>query len=315
MPTFRYLITAFILFSLSMPVAQAQAPDAQAQAPDAQAQAPNAQAQAPNAQAQAPNAQAQAPNAQAQAPNAQAQAPVPSVDLTLLKQALAPLASAGLLQSHSTLQMSGSKQGISFTFHEQVSAVAKRPGKFRAEITQYAANDSPQSRLLVVSDGLKVWTYRPDVRQYSIKSAKAFHEANDDMTATGLAMGGFFLGEGHDLAQGLQGITKQTNAQALKTLSDLGITVSERTEGIDGEDDYVYRLTLGKQGTAYRFAISPETLTLRGMELTGRQNGVTMTLHETITALSKPTTIAKTAFHFTPPAGASRVATLSANPF
>lgn len=248
-------------------------------------------------------------------PIAQANSPAPIVDLTLLKQALAPLASGGLLQSRSMLQMSGSKQGISFIFHEQVSAVAKRPGKFRTDITQYAADNSPQSRLIVISDGLKVWTYRPETRQYSLKSAKSFHAENDDMTATGLAMGGFFLGEGHDLAHGLQGITKATNAQALKTLSGLGIAISERTEGVDGEDDYVYSLVLGRQGTAYRFMINPKTGILRRVELTGRQNGVTMTFEETITSLRNPATIAKSTFHFAPPAGASQIAMLSVDPF
>lgn len=244
-----------------------------------------------------------------------AQAQAPASSLTLLKQALAPLASTGPLQSTSTLQMSGSKQGISFTFREQVSVVAKQPGKFRAEVTQYAADSSQQSRLLVVSDGVKVWTYRPDTHQYSVNSAKAFHAANEDMTALGLAMGGFFLGEGHDLAVGLQAVTKETNDQMLKDLAGLGIIVTERPEGVDGEDDYVYRMSLAKQGIAYRFVINPQTRMLRRMELAGTQNGVTMTFRETLATLSKPGVIAKTAFHFTPPPGAVKIAALSIDPF
>ena len=248
-----------------------------------------------------------------------AQAPAllgtPPTDLTLLRQSLALLASTGPLQSTSTMQMSGSKQGISFTFREQVSIIAKQPGKFRAEITQYAADNSPQAHLLVVSDGLKVWTYRPGTNQYSVRSSKSFHDANDDMTALGLAMGGFFLGEGHDLAVGLQNITKDTTPLTLKELAKNGVVATQRTEGVDGEDDYVYRLALVNQGITYRFVINPHTAVLRQIELSGKQNGVTMAFRETIATLGKPGSIAKTAFRFVPPAGAVKIAAISVDPF
>ena len=249
----------------------------------------------------------------------QAQAPAllgtPPTDLTLLKQSLALLASTGPLQSTSTMQMSGSKQGISFTFREQVSIIAKQPGKFRAEITQYSADNSPQMHLLVISDGQKVSTYRSGTNQYSVRSSKSFHDANDDMTALGLAMGGFFLGEGHDLAVGLQNITKDTTPLALKELAKNGVVVTQRTEGVDGEDDYVYRLALINQGITYRFVINPRTARLRQIELSGKQNGVTMAFRETIATLSKPSSIAKTAFRFVPPAGAVKIAAISVDPF
>ena len=248
-----------------------------------------------------------------------AQAPTllgtPPTDLTLLRQSLALLASTGPLQSTSTMQMSGSKQGISFTFREQVSIIAKQPGKFRAEITQYAADNSPQAHLLVVSDGVKVWTYRPGTNQYSVRSSKSFHDANDDMTALGLAMGGFFLGEGHDLAVGLQNITKDTTPLTLKELAKNGVVATQRTEGVDGEDDYVYRLALVNQGITYRFVINPHTAVLRQIELSGKQNGVTMAFRETIATLGKPGSIAKTAFRFVPPAGAVKIAAISVDPF
>ena len=249
---------------------------------------------------------------QAQAPALLGTSPA---DLTLLKQSLALLASPGPLQSTSTMQMSGSKQGISFTFREQVSIIAKQPGKFRAEITQYSADNSPQMHLLVISDGQNVSTYRPGTNQYSVRSSKSFHDANDDMTALGLAIGGFFLGEGHDLAVGLQNITKDTTPLTLKELAKNGVVATQRTEGVDGEDDYVYRLALVNQGITYRFVINPHTAVLRQIELSGKQNGVTMAFRETIATLGKPGSIAKTAFQFVPPAGAAKIAALSVDPF
>ena len=110
-------------------------------------------------------------------------------------------------------------------------------------------------------------------------------------------------------------ITKETTALALKELTKNGVVVTERTEGINGEDDYVYHLALINQGITYRFVVNPQTSVLRQVELSGKQNGVTMAFRETITTLGKPASISKTAFRFAPPAGASRVATLSVDPF
>ena len=153
--------------------------------------------------AQTPTPPSPAPTAPvAPAPPA---SPTPALDLLPLKKALRPLAGEGLVQSHSNFQMTGSKQGLSFTFREEAHIIAKRPGRFRATLTQFSADNTPQQRLLVVCNGVKVWTYRPGTRQYSVTSFKAFEAANNDVTALGLAVGGFFLGRWAPTGAGLSG--------------------------------------------------------------------------------------------------------------
>lgn len=247
--------------------------------------------------------------------DAQTAPPAPPLDLTLLKRALLPLASNTVLQSRSTVQMTGSKQGITFTFREGTHILAKRPGKFRADLIQYAADGSEQRRLLVISDGVKVWTYRPDTHQYSITTTKAFHAANDDMTALGLAQGGFFLGEGHEMAQGLAEVTHENSPQVLTMLAGLGMKITGHSETTDNQSAFLYRLALNKQGIAYRFLIDPATAKLRRIELAGRQNAVNVSFTETITEMEAPATIEKSAFRFVPPPGAAKVSTLSVDPF
>ena len=249
----------------------------------------------------------------AQAP-APPPAPASTPDLTLLKQALAPLAGEGLLQSLSSLQMTGSKQGVSFTFHETARVVAKRPGKFRAYVTQYTAGGSPERRLVIVSDGRKVWTYRPGTRQYSVAPAKAFHAGNNDLTALGLIQGGFFLGEGHEMAQGFAAITQENGPQVLAMLNGLGIRLTSRQE-TSGEGDTVYRMVLTRQGIAYRFFIDPATARLRRVELSGHQNGVVILFRETAQEMETPLVVAKTTFAFTPPPGTVRVSSVPVDPF
>ena len=251
---------------------------------------------------------------EAQAPPA-SPAPPAALDLLLLKQALAPVAAGGALQSRSTIQMTGSKQGVSFTFREQASIIAKRPGKFRAVVTQLSTAGTPQRRLVVVSDGIKVWTVRPGTGQYTVMSAKNFHAANSDMTALGLAQGGFFLGDGHEMAQGLQTITKESSPQALAMLAGMGIHLTGRTESVEGKDEFVYRMVLSRQGLSYQFFIDPATAALRRIQLKGRQNGVSLEFWETVNEMNAPSTVAKTTFQFWPAPGTVKVAALSVDPF
>jgi len=242
-------------------------------------------------------------------------APTPALDLMPLKKALRPLSGGGLLQSRSNFQMTGSKQGLSFTFREEARIIAKRPGRFRATLTQFSADNTPQQRLLVVSNGVTVWTYRPGTRQYSVTSFKAFEAANNDVTALGLAVGGFFLGDGHQLAQGFQSLTKDNSADVLTALAGMGVTLSSKVQAGNNEDDLTYRMTLTQQGLTYQFLVNSADGALRQIDLAGAQKGVQIAFKEQVAHLVPLTTVAKDTFTFMPPPGAVQVTTLSVDPF
>ena len=239
----------------------------------------------------------------------------PALDLLPLKKALRPLSGGGLLQSRSDFQMTGSKQGLSFTFRERASIVAKRPGHFRAELTQFSADNTPQQRLVVISNGATVWTYRPGTRQYSVTSFKAFEAANNDVTALGLTIGGFFLGDGHQLTQGFQSLTQSNSADVLTALDATGVTLSVKLQSGNNEDDLAYRMTLTRQGLTYRFLVDAAGDALRQVELVGTQKGVQIAFKEQITRLVPLASVPKDTFTFTPPPGAVKVTTVSVDPF
>jgi len=249
------------------------------------------------------------------APSPPAPSAPPALDLLPLKKALRPLSGGGLIQSRSDFQMTGSKQGLSFTFREQARIVAKRPGHFRAELTQFSADNAPQQRLVVISNGATVWTYRPGTHQYSVTSFKAFEAANNDVTALGLAIGGFFLGDGHQLAQGFQGLTRANSADVLTALDATGVSLSAKVQSGNNEDDLAYRMTLTRQGLTYRFLVDSAGGALRQVELAGTQKGVQIAFKEQITQLVPLVTVPKDTFTFTPPPGAAKVATVSVDPF
>jgi outer membrane lipoprotein-sorting protein len=242
-------------------------------------------------------------------------APAQSPDLLPLKKALFPLSGEGLLQSDSNLQMSGSKQGLSFTFREEVKVIAKRPNRFRAELTQFSAAGVPQQKLLVVSDGSRVWTYRPGTRRYSVRSFAAFEAADDDITALGLTVGGFFIGDAHVLAQALRMITRDNSAEFLAGLKQTGATISSRAESADGHDSLVYRMTLGQQGLAYRFTVDPATNRLTQADLSGAQKGTQFGFKETLVRLQVPATTPLSTFRFTPSPGAVKASDVPVDPF
>ena len=211
--------------------------------------------------------------------------------------------------------MTGSKQGLSFTFRERANVIAKRPGHFRAELTQFSADNTPQQRLVVVSNGATVWTYRPGTRQYSVTTFKAFEAANNDVTALGLAIGGFFLGDGHQLTQGFQGLTRSNSADVLTALDATGVTLSAKMQAGNNEDDLAYRMALTRQGLTYRFLVDAAGGALRQIELVGTQKGVQIAFKEQITRLVPLASVPKNTFTFTPPPGTAKVATVSVDPF
>ena len=238
-----------------------------------------------------------------------------ALDLLPLRKALVPLAGNGALQSFSDFQMTGSKAGISFTFREQAHIIAKRPGRFHADLTQMAADGTPQVRLTVISNGIQVWTYRPGTRQYSVTTYKAFQAANNDVTALGLAIGGFFLGEGHQLTTGFQGLTASNTADVLTALKGMDITLSSKAQSANGEDDLIYQMALLQQGLTYQFAVDSQTDTLRRVELAGTQKSVQIAFKENIKQIAPTADVSKATFQFMPPAGAVKVKTLSVDPF
>lgn len=238
-----------------------------------------------------------------------------SPDLLPLKKALFPLSGEGLLRSDSSVQMTGSKQGLSFTFREEVKVIAKRPNRFRAELTQFSVAGVPQQKLLVVCDGSRVWTYRPGTRRYSVRSFAAFEAADDDITALGLTVGGFFIGDDHALAQTIQIVTPANSGDFLAGLSSSGLTISSRAASADGRDALVYRMSLGRQGLAYLFTVDPATGQLTQDELSGTQRGVQFGYKETLTRLQVPGAVSPTTFRFFPPPGAVKTANVPVDPF
>jgi outer membrane lipoprotein-sorting protein len=248
-------------------------------------------------------------------PSSALPAPTAPLDLLPLKKALAPLAGEAAVRSQSTFRMTGSHQGVSFTFRETAVVTAKRPGRFHAELSQLSADGTLPKRLVVISNGVKVWTFRPETHQYSLTTYREFEDASNDITALGLTVGGFYLGEGHPMAQAFHSITAGNSASIQAALSSMDITLARRTASVTGHDDYIYRMALPKQGLTYRFYVDSATNLLQRVELVGTQNGVQIAFREDIIQMTALPSPARSTFQFIPPAGAIKSPQVSVDPF
>lgn len=242
-------------------------------------------------------------------------APVPPVDLLPLKKALTLLDSAGPLQSRSSISMSGAKPGVTVTFREDLQITARRPGRFRAALTQYDAAGGAPKKLLVVSNGAMVWTYQPGSNRYSVTTLAAFEKSDSNVPALGLVIGGFYLGEGRSLVQGMHSITPTNSAEVIAALKDMDVTITRQTKSVGGSDDYVYSLTLTKLAQAYKFYVNTQTSALTRLELTGRQGGIEFSYRENIAQIKPSSPQPPAAFAFAPPPGVVKAATVPITPF
>lgn len=237
------------------------------------------------------------------------------VDLLPLKKALAPLDGGGILRSHSTLCMTGTRSGVSVMLREDLQILSRRPGRFRALLTQYDMTGGPQKKLVVVSNGASVWTCRPGLRQYSVMSLAAFKKADSDIPTLGLVIGGFYLGEGRPLVDGFHSITPTNSAAVLSVLGRMDVTLSRETKSMKDQDDYVYSLTLTRQNLTYQFYVNTQTGALTRVDLTGTQNGTQFSYREDIQSITAQPPAPNAVFAFSPPPGTVKISTNPINPF
>lgn len=258
-----------------------------------------------------PAAAPAAPPAPLASPAPPASPALADIDLLPLKKALAPLDGGGVLRSHSTLRMTGTRSGVSVLLREDLQILSRRPGRFRASLTQYGMTGSSRKKIVVISDGVSVWTYRPGLRQYSVSTLPAFEKDDSDIPTLGLVIGGFYLGEGRPLVEGMHSVTPANNDAVLTVLGSMGITLSRETKSMRDHDEYVYSLTLTKQNLAYQFYVNTQTSALTRVDLTGSQGGTQFFYREDVLSMNPQPSVSSAVFVFTPPLGTTKTYTVT----
>ena len=169
---------------------------------------------------------------------------------------------------------------------------------------------------MVISDGLRVWTYKPGQRAYSVVTRQAFVGADNDVTALGLRGRRLLYGRWPRAGRvAFRDVTKGNSAAVLSALSDTGVTLTAKPQSMGGVDYFVYQMNLGKQGLAYVFYVDSQTNVLKRIDLTGKTDGMKIAFQETLTTLRVPASVSPDTFTWTPPPGTKKSATVTVDPF
>lgn len=232
-----------------------------------------------------------------------------------LKTAMAPLAGNGLLEVMSSFKVTAKQKGLTLTYRENLHILARRPNSFRAELSAIDQDGITQPKALVVSDGKRVWTYRPGQRAYSVMTRSAFEATGDDVVAEGLAAGTFFIGDGHDAAKGFGNLSKEDSGAMLEGMAQGGMIVASEAQSLNGVDYTVYHLRLPKDKLAYLLYMNPQTNTLKRVDLAGTFDGMQIAFEETLTSITVPASAPPNTFTWTPPPGVKKLSKLEVSPF
>lgn len=237
--------------------------------------------------------------------SAQAEGDADAAQIAVLQKALSPLVDAPTLGTESDLEITAAKTGVTLNVHEHLKIIAKKPGKFRADVTLLPSGEGTGENYLVVSNGVKVLTVQPSAQKYSLVPVAAFDAANDDMPTLGLFVGPLYLGD-QSFAGLIAAFSKANTPEMLAALKKQGMGLTNSAQTVDNVDYSVFTLTVAHFGT-YRFFVDAKTGTLSRMALNGVQSGLTITMIEKITSRTASPVVTPATFQLIPPSGARKV--------
>ncbi|RUS97697.1 hypothetical protein DSM107003_15720 [Trichormus variabilis SAG 1403-4b] len=202
----------------------------------------------------------------------------------------------------------GKIQGSNFLVKTKTKTLAQSGGKFRSEITFTQEGESKQINYLLISDGKKVWTYQPDLKQYAVTPYERFTEL-------------FLIGNSSSIFLGIPEDTRQVIAQSensKSTLQEFGLNLLELQQEqrrVDGEELSIYTYKDSTNGLTIRGFIQSQTGNLKQMEMSGNMDGVDLVMIEKILQRTADPAMDAQTFTFTPPEGVKKVKSLSISPF
>lgn len=236
----------------------------------------------------------------------------PKPDLTLLTAATANFFKGEVLQTESSTEIISTGQGTNIKVQFQSKTIVQSPNRFRSEITLLPTGKQPRSAI-VVSDGQRVFIYRPDLNQYLTVSYQQF-DRRDDSYGIGMSSVLYLILAPELKPLAAQGaLTDRTVQAQLRAMTPANL--SGRARSINGKNLYVYEYGDRQKNFSYEAVIDPMDTTLKQLQIKGSVQGVNITITETIQRRSPLSTIGANLFRFAPPRTAKAVKTLEIIPF
>jgi outer membrane lipoprotein-sorting protein len=248
---------------------------------------------------------------------AQVTAPKSSIatapDLTILSKAVGAFWQTDRTETESQMTISATDKGVDVKVYARVKTIAQSGDKFSAQLEFASPGSKDKITYTIVSDGQKVWTYRPDLRQYSETSSSKFKAGSNS----------FWIGVSSFFFLSLTETQRQEMVSSLGTDRDfikaMPATDLKDIEGInrevDGEKLYIYSYKNDAEKLKFVFFLDPISAITKSLEFSSNDKGINVTFNEKILSRNTQIKISKQTFTFLPPKGTKKVKTLAIQPF
>lgn len=232
------------------------------------------------------------------------------LNLPLLAKATAAFVQSDRYRTESEMRVKASSGGTDVTSVAKVTTLVQVPYKFRAEIT-FPSDTGKEVKSIVISDGKRVWMYRPDLKQYAVTPFEKFDDLDDYYW---IGMSSYWYSSVTPDVRELFTNGSLTDPQVLKELGMTGTSpLKGSSQTLNGRSLYSYEFT-DKEGFTISALVEPSTAELKQIRLNGKSDGFNVDIAERILSRTANPAIAASIFKFTPPSGAKLVKSVAIGP-
>jgi outer membrane lipoprotein-sorting protein len=246
-------------------------------------------------------------------PQAQPAAPVTTPDLSLLSKAVGVFWQTDRAETKSQMTIDVAADGTNIKMYAQIETIAQTGNKFVTKLTFVSPGESTKSTYKIISNGKKVWIYRPDRRQYMETTFEKFNDSSDS----------FWIGTSSFLFTSLNETERRDIVSTLGSDRNILTTLLKgqtgdlqgRKQQLDGEELYNYSYENKKDNWIFNGLIQPQTGLVKQIEIAGKTQGMNFSIADKILSRNTQPTISSKTFRFSPPKGVKKVKSLEIDPF
>jgi outer membrane lipoprotein-sorting protein len=250
-------------------------------------------------------------------PQSQPVIPVPPTattpDLSLLSKAVSVFWQTDRVETKSQMTIDVAADGTKIKMYAQIETLVQTGNKFVTKLTFTSPGESTKSTYKIISNGKKVWIYRPDRRQYMETTFAKFNDSSDS----------FWIGTSSFLFTSLNEDDRQKMLGTIGSDVNIFATVFKgqtgdlqgRKQQVDGEELYNYSYENKSDNWIFNGLIHPQTGMLKQIEIAGKTQGMNFSIADKIISRNTQPSISNKTFRFSPAKGVKKVKSLEIDPF
>jgi outer membrane lipoprotein-sorting protein len=235
--------------------------------------------------------------------------PLKASDLPLLTRAIGKFWQTNRAETESQIEVDSSDEKGKTKYFVSVKTIAKVGQKFRSELTIDRGGKTAKIKYTIVSDGKKLYIYRPDLSQYVETNVDELY-STPFVSIIGLFSVTFTaLDEARrqDLITDILG--ENNKIVSFETFKDILV----RQQQINGKNLSTYTYDNRGNGLSISGFINPQTVMFERIEFKDKVNRIEI-VEKMIKRNFQPVITDKT-FTFSPPKGVKKVKSLQVGPF